>query len=84
MNARLIKETRDLLPIFAGTLLLIVVPYLIWRDRAGNLGCIVFGLACAVLGGSSFGNEFQHRTLSLLLSQPIARSVLWREKMLIL
>jgi hypothetical protein len=84
MNARLIKETRDLLPIFVGSLLLIAAPYLIWRGWAGDLGCVVFGLACAVLGGSSFGNEFQHRTLSVLLSQPIARSVMWREKMLIL
>ncbi len=36
------------------------------------------------MAGSAFGNEFQHRTLSLLLSQPIARSVLWRDKMLVL
>ena len=36
------------------------------------------------MAGSSFGSEFQHRTLSLLLSQPIARSVVWREKMLVL
>jgi len=37
-----------------------------------------------VMGSSSFGNEFQHRTLTLLLSQPIPRSVIWREKMLVL
>ena len=36
------------------------------------------------MAGSSFGNEFQYRTFSLLLSQPIARSVVWREKMLVL
>ena len=36
------------------------------------------------MAGSSFGSEFQHRTLSLLLSQPIARSVIWRDKMLVL
>jgi hypothetical protein len=36
------------------------------------------------MAGSSFGNEFQHRTISLLLSQPIPRSVIWREKMMIL
>jgi len=82
MNARLIKETRDLLPVFAGTLLLIVVPQLIWQ--AAGFGCFALGVACVVLAGSSFGNEFQHRTLSLLLSQPIPRSVLWRDKMLVL
>lgn len=84
MNTRLIKETRDLLPIFAGSLLLIAAPYLIFHLNDAGLGYALLGLACAVMGGSSFGNEFQHRTISLLLAQPIARSVLWRDKMLIL
>ena len=82
MNARLIKETRDLLPMFAGTLPLIVVPSLIWP--AAGIGFVALGVACVVMAGSSFGNEFQHRTLLLLLSQPIARSVLWRDKMRVL
>lgn len=82
MNARLIKETRDLLPIFAGTLPLIVVPQLIWPPA--GFGCVALAVACVLMAGSSFGSEFQQRTLSLLLSQPIARSVLWREKMLVL
>ncbi len=84
MNARLMKETRELLPILIGTLLLIVVPCLIWPFDAGPFGYLALGLGCAVLGGCAFGNEFQHRTLSLLLSQPIARSVIWRDKMLVL
>ncbi len=84
MHARLMKETRELLPIFVGTLLLIVVPYLIWHGNAEPFGYIAFGLGCAVLGACSLGNEFQHRTLSLLLSQPISRSVQWRDKMLVL
>ena len=82
MNTRLIKETRDLLPVFAGMLPLIVVPQLIWP--LAGFGYLALGVACVVMAGSSFGNEFQHRTLSLLLSQPIARSVIWREKMLVL
>jgi hypothetical protein len=36
------------------------------------------------MGGCSFGMEFQHRTFPLLLSQPVARSVLWRDKMVVL
>jgi len=36
------------------------------------------------MGGVSFGNEFQRRTFSMLLSQPIPRAVIWREKMLVL
>jgi hypothetical protein len=82
MNVRLIKETRALLPIFAGTLPLIVVPQLIW-PRAG-FGYFALGVACVLMAGSCFGTEFQHRTISLLLSQPIPRSVIWREKMVIL
>ena len=84
MNTRLIKEGRDLLPAVACMLLLIVVPNVICHGRAEAVGPLVFGLGCLVLGGWSFGNEFQHRTISLLLSQPIERSVLWREKMLVL
>src|SRR5664279_5306183 len=82
MNARLIKETRDLLPMFAGTLPLIVVPQLIWPPS--GFGYLALGVACVVMAGSVFGTEFQHRTLSLLLTQPIPRSVIWRDKMLVL
>jgi hypothetical protein len=82
MKARLIKETRDLLPTFGVMLVLIVLPYAFWP--AGEFGFWVLGIACVVMAGSSFGNEFQHRTFSLLLSQPIARPVIWRGKMLIL
>jgi ABC-type transport system involved in multi-copper enzyme maturation permease subunit len=32
----------------------------------------------------SLGNEFQHRTLPLLLSQPVSRKTIWREKWLVL
>src|SRR5664279_4435094 len=82
MNARLIKETRDLLPMFAGTLPLIVVPQLIWPPS--GFGYLALEVACVVMAGNAFGTEFQHRTLSLLLSQPIPRSVIWRDKMLVL
>ena len=82
MKARLIKETRDLLPAFASMLTLIVALCFIWPTPEVCL--IVLAVACVVLAGSSFGNELQHRTLSLLLSQPVARSVLWHEKMLVL
>ncbi|MGO8931793.1 MAG: hypothetical protein ACLQU3_33480 [Limisphaerales bacterium] len=82
MNARLIKETRALLPIFACMLPLIVVPQLIWPPQ--GFGYAALGFACVLMAGSTFGNEFQHHTISLLLSQPIARSVLWRYKMLVL
>lgn len=87
MNVRIIKESRDLLPFAAATVLLIVMPCVVWRNHAeavGAFGTFTFGLGCAIMGGVSFGNEFQRRTFSMLLSQPIPRQVIWREKMLVL
>jgi hypothetical protein len=42
-----------------------------------------FGLLLGIplLASLAFGDEFQHRTLSLLLSQPISRMEIWREKL---
>ena len=85
MNARIIKETRSLLPVFGVMLLTAVVPPLIWRrDIASGVGFMVFLACCAMLGACSLGNEFQWRTLPLLLSQPVPRRRLWLEKMLVL
>src|SRR5260370_37240928 len=40
-----------------------------------------FALGIPLLATLSLGNEFQHRTLQLLLSQPISRMELWAAKM---
>jgi len=61
---------------------LMVLPGIL--EPAEGLGYFALGVACVVMAGSTFGTEFQHHTISLLLSQPIARSVIWREKMLVL
>jgi hypothetical protein len=84
MNARMVKETRDLLPALAVTVLFIVVPYAIWGTEAQGFGFGAFALGALIMGGNSFGEEFHHRTISLLLAQPLPRPVVWREKMLIL
>src|SRR5262245_55690884 len=46
----------------------------------------MFGLWIGVplLAALSFGNEFQHGTMTLLLSQPVARTRIWFEKMILL
>jgi len=41
-----------------------------------------FMVGVALLAALPFGNEFQERTLSMLLSQPCSREQIWREKML--
>ena len=37
-----------------------------------------------MMAASSFGNEFQSRTLALLLAQPMPRSRIWRDKIAVL
>jgi hypothetical protein len=54
---------------------------------SNDLAAMVGSLACyggfALLAAMVFGLEFQQRTLSLLLSQPVERSSLWRAKLLV-
>ncbi|MGA2171117.1 MAG: hypothetical protein ABSG62_23285, partial [Terracidiphilus sp.] len=84
MNAkttRILKETRPLFwpwcaLVLAGALALVRPLHSIaWMAEAG------FFLGIPLLVSLPFGNEFQHRTLSLLLSQPVSRLEIWREKL---
>jgi hypothetical protein len=85
MNPRIIKETRALLPVFGVTLLAAIAPPLIWRrETAQVVGNIIFTICCVILGASCFGNEYQWRTMPLLLSQPVPRRKIWNEKLLVL
>jgi len=84
MNTRIIKESRALLSAFIGTLLFIALPYAIWGQEALGFSYLALGVGCAIMACSSFGNEWQQRTMLLVLAQPIARRVIWREKMLVL
>ncbi len=82
MNPRIIKESRALLPAFGVSLLAAIVPSLIWRGE--EVGLFLFGVGCALMAASAFGNEFHGRTMPLLLSQPLSRRRVWFEKMLVL
>src|SRR5215510_7859553 len=42
-----------------------------------------FWVGIPALATLVFGNEFQHRTLPLMLSQPISRIKMWREKWIV-
>jgi ABC-type transport system involved in multi-copper enzyme maturation permease subunit len=81
MNTRvLIKEGRPLFwpwcaDMFTGAVSLIRPLHSI--EWVGLLG-IVLGIP--LLATLPFGNEFQNRTLSLLLSQPVGRARIWFEK----
>src|SRR6266446_3818415 len=93
MNRRLVKEMRSLLlpwciAVVAGAVLAVKVmvdqfnePFESTLANAAALaffGTLVF--ACAM----SFGTELQQRTLPLLLAQPLPRSRMWNEKLLVL
>jgi hypothetical protein len=93
VGARLIKETRGLLPAWLGTLLLVVVPLALLRllpFPRPNPGVLAHGLwvlhtlglalGPLVLSSTTFGREFDDVTFGLLLSQPVSRWRLWWEK----
>jgi hypothetical protein len=81
MNPRLAKEFRALrLPWLVG-----LAAGLAMLDHRAQDYAMVAAVGCAaLLAAMSMGNEFQQRTLALLLSQPCARRDLWREKLLVL
>jgi hypothetical protein len=88
MNAntrlRLWKETRALLPLWGAMAGLIGVPFLLRHEQPMDFALGAYWLGCALLGPFCMGQEFQHRTMGLLLSQPVSRRRLWWEKMAVL
>src|SRR5688572_9965214 len=91
-TTRMMKEARALFwpwcaVTFVGVLPLVLqeshsgvhgILYVTVREMIGRTG--FFG-GILLLATLSLGNEFQHRTLSLLLSQPIDRMQIWGEKL---
>jgi len=83
MNAKTTRILKEARPLFwpwcvvamAGALPL-VHPF--WAPYIGVIG---FFVGIPLLATLSLGNEFQHRTLSLLLSQPVGRMEIWGEKL---
>jgi ABC-type transport system involved in multi-copper enzyme maturation permease subunit len=86
MNAKTTRIVKEARPLFwpwcavtlAGALPLVSGSHAGWTEGIGAGG--FFG-GILLLATLSFGNEFQHRTLSLLLSQPVDRMEIWREKL---
>jgi len=93
MNPRIAKEFRVLLlPWSVALAMAIVIPYFVIAVRVNEGGAFlnfILGLLCFALFSSllaiaayPLGTEFHHRTLPLLLSQPIPRTVLWKHKLI--
>src|SRR5439155_20123861 len=95
MNKRLAKEFRPLLlpwGLAAGAAAVAPVKLLVddliqpgeFLSMLFNIVPFAFFGSILALGAFSFGVEFQHRTLPLMLTQPARRARLWNEKMLAL
>jgi hypothetical protein len=83
MNARttrILKEARPLFWPWCAVILAGVLP-LVHPFWAPYIWVIGFFVGIPLLATLSLGNEFQHRTLSLLLSQPVGRMEIWGEKL---
>lgn len=78
MNTRIYKEYRILRPFWAIALLLPLVPLMVFQDPGYCAMGYVVG--CLLLGAASFGAEWNHQTMDLLLSQPLSRKRIWRDK----
>ena len=82
MNAqRMYKEARPLFWPWCAVVCAGALPLLHPPQPLGEVSYLVFVLGILLLATLPFGNEFQHRTFSLLLSQPISRMQIWREKL---
>src|ERR1043165_492192 len=89
MNPRIIKEARVLIGpwclIVAGALLPLFSAAMHHFHELATFFCgfALFG-GIPFLAALSLGGEFQQRTISLLLGQPIGRMQIWKEKQLVL
>ncbi len=69
------KEFRALLPIWVATMAALVAAFLWRRNSFSDLGLIGYGAGVVAIGAHAFGHEYGHRTLPMLLVQPVTR---WR------
>src|SRR4030095_14022049 len=92
MNAqktRILKEARTLfwpwcIVILTGVLAPLLPSTLrLWRF-GGDMRSVAFWIGLPLMATLALGSEFQHRTLMLLLSQPVDRKKLWAEKWIVL
>lgn len=81
---QIVKEARALLPLWAGTMVALAAAFL-WRERSySDLGMIGYVFGVVSLGAHAIGHEYHHRTLPMLLAQPVARSRVFAAKFLVL
>lgn len=81
MNSKvLVKEARPLFGPWSAVMLTGLVSLIRPLHSVEWIGLLGMVLGIPLLAALPFGNEFQNRTLSLLLSQPVGRARIWIEK----
>src|ERR1035438_4740176 len=84
MNAnRILKEARPLFWPWCAVALAATLQLFRSLGWIGWISAAGFILGIPILATLSLGSEFQHQTLSLLLSQPVNRMEIWREKLIV-
>ena len=76
------KELRALAPVWAAAAAAMLAPVLVRELRPLNVP--VYFLGSLVLGAMSIGHEYSHRTLGLMLTQPVSRARLLLTKLAVL
>jgi MFS family permease len=84
LSPALAKEVRALLPTYCAALVLVVVGSFSNSYTVIASGLLGFAFGSVALGAQSFGHEYSHRTLGLLLSQPLDRRRLFFYKVAVL
>jgi len=79
-STRILKDARPLFWPWCAVAMAGALPLVYPFDMASLTGLVVL-FAVPLMAALSLGNEFQHRTLSLLLSQPVGRMRIWAEKL---
>jgi ABC-type transport system involved in multi-copper enzyme maturation permease subunit len=83
-RAGVVKEVRALLPLWSACMLAVAAAWISRSSWVSSLAVLAFVVGSAALGAYSIGHEYSHRTLNVLLSQPVDRRVLYATKLVVL
>src|SRR5271169_5130273 len=78
---RLFKEARPLILPWCAVTAAALLPLVKRHEFTTSISLIGFWAGIPLLAALPLGIEFQHRTLSILLAQPVGRMEIWREKL---
>lgn len=78
------KEFRALLPMWSAVMAVMLADLLLATSRLNETALLAYALGSLALGAYAIGHEHSHRTLAMLLAQPIDRRSLLLAKLAVL